>query len=94
MLLLVTGKLVCEFVENLLKIFVIFFLSCQNLDEIAAKSLAPAPEAMVNLETWLPNNYQGSILRNSIAAEIVSDITLPLIFGQISFPKNNRYTFF
>ena len=33
--------------------------SCQNLDEVAQNhQLSPVPLAMVNLETWIPNNYQ------------------------------------
>ena len=29
--------------------------SCLNLDKV---DIPPAPRAMINLETWLPSNYQ------------------------------------
>ena len=29
--------------------------SCLNLDKV---DILPAPRAMINLETWLPSNYQ------------------------------------
>jgi len=42
-----------------LTIFFIPFKSCLNLDGIALSGkLSPVPKAMVNLETWMPNNYQ------------------------------------
>lgn len=32
--------------------------NCQNLDEVNSKSLAPLPKAMINMEMWLPPNFQ------------------------------------
>ena len=49
----------CQTLDEVVNFPYLLCFSCQNLDEVAQNhQLSPVPLAMVNLETWIPNNYQ------------------------------------